>query len=372
MLDLIMTEHYYTKNPESKLKINKIKFTIKDKEIELFTASGLFSLSELDRGSELLINKSLITGNKILDLGCGYGAIGISLKLLNPELDVTFSDINERAILITKKNLYKYNLKSKVVQSDGFENINDKFDVVLLNPPQTAGKKLCFKLIEDSKNHLNENGTLQIVVRHNKGGIELSKKMNEVFGNVKDVVKRSGYRVYVSYNTKITFSSDIGHHTLEDSLECSKLSESYFKTKGDKEQFIVSDDKDIWIFNNLQEALNVIKYQDKVIGFVFFLPCSKKLMKEFISNKINEEELFEKIKSSPRSFETIYLCAAFIKAEFRKKGLVLEASLKLINQIIKQHKVKPVLFYWPYSEEGRKLALKIIEQTNLKVEIKKN
>jgi len=194
-----MQEHYYTKEPKSELKLKKIKFNVNNKEIELYTASGLFSLNQLDIGSELLINKCLITGKNVLDLGCGYGAVGISLKLLNSKLELTFSDVNERAVFITKKNLSLYNLKANVVQSDGFENIKERFDAILLNPPQTAGKKLCFELIEDSKEHLNENGNLQIVARHNKGGIELSKKMLEVFGNVKDTAKRSGYRVYISF-----------------------------------------------------------------------------------------------------------------------------------------------------------------------------
>ena len=84
------------------------------------------------------------------------------------------------------------------MQSDGFENIKDKFDTILLNPPQTAGKQLCQKLIEDSKQHLNPKGCLQLVARHNKGGKELSKKMFEVFGNMKEIAKGSGYRTYLS------------------------------------------------------------------------------------------------------------------------------------------------------------------------------
>ncbi len=194
-------EHYFTKTPKSEIKIFKIKDKIKSKEIEFYTASGLFSIKSIDKGSKLLIEKCIIKDNwKILDFGCGYGIIGLSLKLSYPKLEVTFSDINERAIQITKKNLKLYNLKTKVIQSNGFENIKDKFDSILLNPPQTAGKELCFKLIEESKNHLKNNGLLQIVARHNKGGKELSKKMFNVFNNVKEIAKSSGYRIYVSKN----------------------------------------------------------------------------------------------------------------------------------------------------------------------------
>ncbi|MBI2148870.1 class I SAM-dependent methyltransferase [Candidatus Woesearchaeota archaeon] len=192
-------EHYFTKSPKSELKIKKLKAILRKKEIEFYTASGLFSINQVDKGSELLINKCLIENNwKILDLGCGYGIIGLSLLKFNITLKLTFSDINERAIQITKKNLEFHKLKAELIQSDGFESIKEKFNTILLNPPQTAGKKLCFKLIEDSKQHLEKEGYLQIVARHNKGGKELSKKMFEVFNNVKEISKSAGYRIYIS------------------------------------------------------------------------------------------------------------------------------------------------------------------------------
>lgn len=192
-------EHYFTKSPKSKLRIFKIKAILRSKEIEFYTSSGLFSINKVDKGTELLINKGITKDNwKILDLGCGYGIIGLSLLLTNQTLKLTFSDINERAIQLTKINLKKYNLQAKVIQSDGFENIKEKFNSILLNPPQTAGKKLCLKLIEESKNYLENKGLLQIVARHNKGGKELSKKMLETFNNIKEIAKSKGYRIYIS------------------------------------------------------------------------------------------------------------------------------------------------------------------------------
>src|SRR3989344_7693075 len=101
-----MTEHYFTKTPTSKLRAYKIKVIVRNQEIELYTASGLFSAKRLDNGSGLLINKCLIKEkDKVLDLGCGYGIVGISIKLAFPKIDLTLSDINERAISLTNKNL---------------------------------------------------------------------------------------------------------------------------------------------------------------------------------------------------------------------------------------------------------------------------
>ncbi|MFP4567340.1 MAG: class I SAM-dependent methyltransferase [Candidatus Woesearchaeota archaeon] len=191
-----MTQHYYTEKPLSKEDITKIKIHLKQDNFELYSASGLFSKTELDSATELLIEKAEITGTKILDLGCGYGVVGIALLRDNPELDMTFSDINERAIKITKKNLDKHKLKGKIIKSNLFEKIQDKYDTILSNPPYAAGRDACFKLIEDSHEHLNEGGSLQIVARHNKGGKMFSKKIEEVFGNVEDVAKQSGFRIY--------------------------------------------------------------------------------------------------------------------------------------------------------------------------------
>ncbi|MFA4887006.1 MAG: methyltransferase [Candidatus Nanoarchaeia archaeon] len=194
-----MTEHYFTEKPTSTLTFYNHVAILRNKEISFITGSGLFSFKKIDRGTRLLIDTCLLEKNwKVLDLGCGYGIIGVSLKLLEPSIDVTFSDINERALLLTNKNLRLHNLNGTLIQSNGFEKIKDTFNTILLNPPQTAGKKLCFQLIIDSKDHLEKKGTLQVVARHNKGGKELSKKMQEIFGHVKEISKGSGYRVYVS------------------------------------------------------------------------------------------------------------------------------------------------------------------------------
>jgi len=89
----------------------------------------------------------------------------------------------------------------EVIVSDKFKKIEGKFDTILVNPPQTAGKQLCFEMIEKSKEFLKKTGTLQLVARHNKGGKTLSLKMQEVFGNVKDIAKKSGYRVYLTQHS---------------------------------------------------------------------------------------------------------------------------------------------------------------------------
>jgi len=197
-----MVEHYFSENQSSELKLSSINARLRGQEIELYISSGVFSVKKVDKGTMLLANKCVINENtRILDLGCGYGPVGISIAREFPSIEVVMTDINNRAVKLARMNKKRYKLKNvSVIQGDIFEKVDGKFDTILLNPPQTAGKDLCFNMIEQSKDYLNKGGTLQIVARHNKGGKTFSEKMNEVFGNVEGIAIKSGYRIYLSKN----------------------------------------------------------------------------------------------------------------------------------------------------------------------------
>ena len=192
-------EHYYSEQQKSLTKLRKIKQKIKGHEFGFYTASGVFSKERIDRGTLVLAENMIVNKNsKVLDVGCGIGILGIAAaKLFNA--DITMSDINKRAVMLAKMNIKLNSIKAEIYQGSLYEKIkNNDFDVVLSNPPQTAGKNICFQLIEQSKKYLENNGTFQLVARHNKGGKTLSKKMEEVFGNVRVIAKKSGYWVYLS------------------------------------------------------------------------------------------------------------------------------------------------------------------------------
>ncbi len=194
-----MTQHYFSEKQESPLRMQKISSTIRGKAFSFFTGSGVFSKEKVDDGSKLLIESmQLKKGVHVLDLGCGYGPVGIILKKIFPTCDITLSEINERAVHLAQSNAALNNVEVEVRQSNIFENVPEKFDIILLNPPQSAGKELCFQMITESFNHLTKRGKLIIVARHNKGGKELSKKMESVFSNVKEGEKSAGFRIYES------------------------------------------------------------------------------------------------------------------------------------------------------------------------------
>ncbi|MBN1501989.1 class I SAM-dependent methyltransferase [Candidatus Woesearchaeota archaeon] len=193
-------EHYFSEKQSSKLSPSKIQEKIKNIKLEFCTAKGVFSKRRIDLGTRILIENCIIKPNwKILDLGCGIGAIGISIKKLYPETKVTMADINERAVTLAKRNIKLNDVEAiKIIKSDLYKNINQTFDCILSNPPLAAGRAICYGIIELAPKFLNRNGCLQIVARHKKGGAELEKKMIAVFGNAKQIAKKSGYRVYLS------------------------------------------------------------------------------------------------------------------------------------------------------------------------------
>jgi len=197
-------EHYFTENPKSREIISEIKVLAFGKSYDFFTASGLFSWKELDKGSKLLLESVHIPDcEHVLDLGCGFGVIGIILALQHPHATFLLSDINARAVKVSDMNIKRHHLRNaRAIQSDGFKNIAQSFDQILLNPPQTAGREVCLRLIREAKDHLNQGGKLTIVARHQKGGKTLAAYMKEMYGNCEEGRKSSGFRIYISVKKK--------------------------------------------------------------------------------------------------------------------------------------------------------------------------
>ncbi|RKX55770.1 MAG: class I SAM-dependent methyltransferase [Thermotoga sp.] len=193
-------EHYFTVKPGSKLKERETTVELLGLNYTFVIPSSVFGFRKgVDKATEILIKNVLLDGKTLLDLGCGFGIIGIVIKRMHPETRVFLSDINERAVRYAKMNAKRYNLDVDVRQGDGFECWEAmRFDQVLCNPPFAAGKAVWRKMIEDTYAHLITGGTLQTVAYHNKGGKSLEKEMERVFSNVTEIVKKSGIRVYLS------------------------------------------------------------------------------------------------------------------------------------------------------------------------------
>jgi len=201
---MMNTIHYFTKQPiRHKYKIS---FEIEGVIINLLSSDGVFSKKYIDTGTKVLIESivrkiPIYENAEILDLGCGYGVIGITIAKLNPKAKITMVDINPLAIKLTNENI-KLNLVENaiVIRSHLYSQLeNRKFDFIISNPPLAAGYKVIFPLIEEAKEHLKEGGRIIIVLR--KGINAIPKKMKDVFGNVELLYKRAGYRVFQSIKT---------------------------------------------------------------------------------------------------------------------------------------------------------------------------
>lgn len=186
--------HYFTnENLESniqefKIKINNCDFTFK-------TDNGVFSKGELDFGTNLLIKNVLerkISG-EVLDLGCGYGPIGITLaKILNCQM--TMIDVNKRAVHLTKMNIKDNGVNNiEVLVSEGYNELKDKkFDYIVSNPPIRVGKQILYDLLIKAKDHLKENGEMYIVVRKEQGANSLIRDMSAYY-QVEVIDKDKGF-----------------------------------------------------------------------------------------------------------------------------------------------------------------------------------
>ncbi len=191
-------EHYYTKETKSKSNIKKVTIKIKNIVLELLTDNGVFSKKGLDFGTRCLLeNLSDIKGD-VLDIGCGYGPIGIYVaKRYNAK--VTMSDINQRAISLAKKNTYLNKVDCEVIQSDMYENIIGSYDHIITNPPIRIGKEKLYYLLKEAKQYLKPNGNLWLVVNKNQGAKSLVKELEKDY-LVQIIDKNKGFYIILARN----------------------------------------------------------------------------------------------------------------------------------------------------------------------------
>lgn len=203
-------EHYFTRTPKSKLKTTEVSFLFHNHQLSFLCASGVFSSTQIDDATTLLLEAVELQPNTaILDLGCGIGVIGISLKKAEPTCDVTLTDINTRALKVSKQNAEKNKVSVDVLESDCYSAFGEnekkekqksekEFDLIITNPPHHAGRELVYKMITEAPLYLKKGGFLQLVAKHKKGGKMLQQKMEEVFGNAEIILRGSGLCVYRS------------------------------------------------------------------------------------------------------------------------------------------------------------------------------
>jgi 16S rRNA (guanine1207-N2)-methyltransferase len=198
-----MNEHYFTQHPTSKIVEKEFTMNFEKEKVKFTTVSGVFSFGKPDKASMMLVKHVSSLYGDVLDLGCGYGLIGISLKILFPDINIYMSDVNERAVRYAKINAKNNNVIAEIKAGDGLSVWDEKlFDFIIFNPPVAAGKKVWTKMIQDSRKHLKNDGTLICVGFHNKAGKTIEREMKTIFHNVSTLAKSGGIRLYASRKEK--------------------------------------------------------------------------------------------------------------------------------------------------------------------------
>ncbi len=192
--------HYFDLDPSVASKERKIEYYIDGRIISLVSDNGVFSKDKIDEGSFafLKVIVPLRLSGKILDLGCGYGPIGLTVALTSPEARVDLADINTRALALCEKNAESLGLSQRVtvLQSDIYSNIEGTYHSILVNPPIRAGKIVTYTMYEGALSHLIDGGSLFIVIRKNQGAPSASKYIESLFGNITLLKRDKGYYIY--------------------------------------------------------------------------------------------------------------------------------------------------------------------------------
>lgn len=190
--------HYYQNDPNLKSNPKEVYYDFRKEKIKLLTDSGIFSKERIDFGTNLLLNilPDSLDNLDILDVGCGYGIIGLSVAKRYKKSRVELIDVNERAIEIAKENAKINNItNAKIYLSDAYESVDHFFDVIITNPPIRAGKVVVHKIILGSVNYLKDNGKIYLVIRKSQGAPSLIKEMEKVFSKVEIIEKKNGYYI---------------------------------------------------------------------------------------------------------------------------------------------------------------------------------
>lgn len=195
--------HYFSEVQDVKSAKKIINYEIKNEKFEFLTDNGVFSKTKVDFGTDVMLRTFLNENKKlenirILDIGCGYGVVSVVLKRFFEKVKILSTDVNERALELTKENIQKNNRTDdfEVRKSFVFDNISENFDVILSNPPIRAGKQVIFEIYEKSFFHLNKNGEFYCVIQTKHGAKSTKKKLEELFGNCTTLVIEAGYRIF--------------------------------------------------------------------------------------------------------------------------------------------------------------------------------
>ena len=189
---------YFDVNPDAAHDIHDLAVVLLGQKMNFYTDAGVFSKKMIDYGSQVLLSTlDFQEGESVLDVGCGYGPIGLSLAKAQG-VAVTMVDVNERALDLAQKNASRNGVEAQIFSSDVYEAVEGVFDHVISNPPIRAGKKVVHQVITGSFEHWNQVEIWPLSFKKNKELPALRPRSEETFGNCETVKKDKGYYIFKS------------------------------------------------------------------------------------------------------------------------------------------------------------------------------
>ena len=191
--------HYFSTRPGVRSHPTQIRATLRGRAWTFITDRGVFARRGVDAGTRLLVEAMRIAqADHVLDLGCGYGPVGLVAASLAPQGRAVLIDVNARAVELAAQNAQLNGLGNvEVLQGDGCGPVAGRlFDTAVTNPPIRTGKATLRRLVRDVWQHLRPGGRFYFVARTAQGARTLARDVTEVFGTVRELERKSGYRVY--------------------------------------------------------------------------------------------------------------------------------------------------------------------------------
>ena len=190
-----MTKMYFAENPDAKHDIHELHVELLGQRLTFLTDAGVFSKKMIDYGSRVLLSVlDFEAGEQVLDVGCGYGPLGLTLAKAQG-VTATMVDINQRALDLAQKNAERNQISADIFQSNVYEKVSGIFDHIISNPPIRAGKQVVHEVISGSYEHLTVGGDLTLVIQKKQGAPSAKSKMEAVFSNCEIVKKDKGYYI---------------------------------------------------------------------------------------------------------------------------------------------------------------------------------
>lgn len=194
-----MSDHYYTSRPSAAHDEQQFSFTLRGINLHFQTDAGVFSRDRIDYGSVLLIETMKIASDaRVLDVGCGYGPIGLTAAKLAVQGRVTMIDVNERAVHLARRNAEGNGINNVDIRvSDVYSGVQgETFDVILTNPPIRAGKEIVHRIFTEGYELLAEGGEMWVVIQKKQGAPSALKKLQETYREVEEVERSKGYFIF--------------------------------------------------------------------------------------------------------------------------------------------------------------------------------